>query len=408
MFLFKSAAPVLWLGLCAFLHQSALSMGPQGAVNAFNYVLGTQTFGPKYQFTGKAPLVETAEIIRDMGATVVKFALEPGSRKERESRSGIGSLVQLARDEPSHRQVLDMPFCHFILWVTAFNQGDWTKGLSSKHRDAEYAEIYELVWHLLRNYDGSGKAFYLGHWEGDGMLRHSIARENDARVTPQAVQGMVDWLNARQAAVDDAKRDTPHSGVDVWHYTEVNHVVPARDEDRPAVVNRVLPSVPVDFVSYSAYDTTNRASPAEIVSALNYIESKLVPKPAIRGKRVFIGEYGYPLLEGDKVVRTPQQQEALSRIPMLAGLEWGCPFVLYWELYNNEVTGEGSHRGFWMIDDKGVKQPIFHTHTRYYKWAREFVETRCLVTGKPPSETEFRSAAYSFIKNLEKAPIDAR
>jgi hypothetical protein len=29
--------------------------------------------------------------------------------------------------------------------------------------------------------------------------------------------------------------------VQIWNYTEVNHVTPARDEDRPTVVNKVLP-----------------------------------------------------------------------------------------------------------------------------------------------------------------------
>jgi hypothetical protein len=72
----------------------------------------------------------------------------------------------------------------------------------------------------------------------------------------------------------------------------------------------------VDFVSYSAYDTTNLPSPDNIKSALDYIASKLQPKPGITGKRVFIGEYGYPVLNHAKLVHTPQEQDALSRVVM--------------------------------------------------------------------------------------------
>jgi len=41
----------------------------------------------------------------------------------------------------------------------------------------------------------------------------------------------------------------------------------------------------------------------------------------------------------------PQEQDNLSRRVMRAGLEWGCPFVLYWEMYNNEVR-DGRHADF--------------------------------------------------------------
>ena len=201
----------------------------------------------------------------------------------------------------------------------------------SAAQQKEYREVYELTGYLLKTYSGTGKSFYLGHWEGDGLLRGTISRENDARVTPVAVQGMIDWLTARQRAVDDAKRDTPHHGVQVWNYTEVNHVTIARDEGRPALVNKVLPHVSVDFVSYSAWDTCNTPRAGNIKSALDYIESKLTPKPGITGKRVFIGEYGYPVgkpkPEGESE-HTPQEQDELSRVVMRAGLEWGCPFVL--------------------------------------------------------------------------------
>jgi hypothetical protein len=196
--------------------------------------------------------------------------------------------------------------------------------------------------------------------------------------------------------VDDAKRDTPHHGVEAWHYTEVNHVVIARDEGRPAVVNLVLPKVAVDFVSYSSYDSTNRPEPQNLKSVLDYIESKLHPKPEIGGKRVFIGEYGFPVNRPGKP-RSPGEQDAMSRTVMCAALEWGCPFVLYWELYNNEVSSDGTQVGFWMINDRGEKQPVFHTHQSFFRWSRAFVSDYRDKHGAHPQGGVFRDAAVDFL-----------
>jgi hypothetical protein len=382
------------VGLVFHAHATA---DPEIKLNRFNWILGTQTFGPKYQFTDQHPLLETANVIEEMGASIVKFALGPVSKKDPPLPPEINSLLTIARDHPPHRSVLDKDFAFYVLWLDAFAHRDWHKGFSSTARDAEYREVYELVSYLLKTYSGSGKTFYLGHWEGDGMLRHTVSREDDARVTPEAVQGMIDWLNTRQQAVDDAKRDTPHSEVNAWHYTEVNHVVLARDENRPALVNRILPSVAVDFVSYSAYDAANEGDPENLKSALDYIESKLQKKQGISGKRVFIGEYGFPLIRGGGKKRTPVEQDMMSRVIMRAGLEWGCPFVLYWELYNNEVSPDGSQIGFWMIDDKGEKQPIFRTHQAFFDWGKSFVASWLQRNGRAPKDSEFRSAAVVFL-----------
>jgi hypothetical protein len=370
------------------------------ALEHFNYVNGTQTFGPRYQFTKQTRLVETAEAIHDLGCTVIKFGLGApyarGFGNIPEENPAIHSLVELARDEPSHRHVFDMPFANFIFWMHTFcNDGKgWHNGFSKEAQDAEYREVYDLVLHLLKTYSGTGKTFYLGHWEGDGMMRGTVDKANDARVTPTAVQGMIDWLNVRQRAVDDAKRETPHHDIQVWHYTEVNHVVIARDEERPAVVNKVLPNVNVDFVSYSAYDTSNNPERENIKSALDYIESKLKPKPGIAGKRVFIGEYSYEILNQ----HTAQQQDELSRIVMRAGLEWGCPFVLYWEIYSNVVAPDGTQRGAWMIDDKGVKQPVYMTHKRFLERGRKYVKETLERTGKVPTMEEYRRVAVGFLE----------
>ncbi len=366
-------------------------------VDRFNYILGTQAIGGKYQFTRQDPLVESAEVIRDMRASCMKFDLRPKPKQY----PGAHSLVKLARDESSHRKVLDMPFAHFQLWAEPFAKTSWKQGFSKAHAELEYQEMYALVAHLLKSYSGTGKTFYLGHWEGDNLLRGGIGKTADAQMTPEKVQGMIDWLNTRQRAVDDAKRDTPHQDVQVWHYTELNHPTISLREGRPTWVNQVLPHVPVDFVSYSAYDVTNEPKPEDIKAVLSYIESKLTPKPGIQGKRVFIGEYGYSVFHNGKPHHSPEEQNRLSLITIHATLEWGCPFILYWELYNNELEADGRQRGFWMIDEKGVKQPIYETHRLYYQWARQFVMECITRTGRPPADAEFRTAAAEYFKSQQ-------
>jgi hypothetical protein len=379
-------------GVIATAEPSAFNLpDAKSGPDRFNYIVGTQTFGAAYQFTRKHRLVETAEAIAELGCTVLKFELAPNYTRRpgytAAAAPPIHSLADLARHEPAHRHVLDMPFAHFVIWAHTFHGGEhrWHQGFSKVDQEAEYRELYDLTAHLLRTYSDSDKTFYLGHWEGDGFLRGNVAAENDANVTPSAVQGMADWLNTRQRAVDEAKRDTPHSRVAVWHYTEVNHVKLAM-LGRPALVNTVLPKTTVDLVSYSCYDTA--FNPALLKAALAYIESKLPPKPGLTGRRVFIGEYGFPAVN-----HTPAEQDLLSRAVIQAGLEWGCPLVLYWEMYNNEVDDRGRQRGFWLIDDKGVKQPIYATHHQFFAWGREYVAGHVRAHGRVPTTTEFRKVA---------------
>ena len=140
-----------------------------------------------------------------MGATVVKFELSnryagPNGNSPA-ADPAIRSLADLVRIEPTHRKVLEMSFRDYVLWAHTFTGGEhkWRRGLSQEDAEAEYREIHALVAYLLKTYSGTGKTFYLGHWEGDGWLRGSVAPENDAKVTPAAVQGMTDWLNVRNA-----------------------------------------------------------------------------------------------------------------------------------------------------------------------------------------------------------------
>lgn len=113
--------------------------------------------------------------------------------------------------------------------------------------------MHDLARHLLTRYAGTGKRFYLGHWEGDWHLLQDYVTTNNP--SPMAIQGMRDWLNTRQRTVDDARRDTPHAGVEVFLYAEVNRVRDAMrngPESNQRLVNAVLPAVPeLDHVSWS-------------------------------------------------------------------------------------------------------------------------------------------------------------
>jgi hypothetical protein len=362
------------------LHSGSAASAPLSELDAFNYAVGTQTFGAAYQFTSKPRLLETAEAIRELGASVIKFRL--GEKRQH----GAQTLREMATHDPVVRAVFSMPFGHYLLWAYPLSK----RPAQTSGQPARDQEIYELCCYLLTTYNGTGKTFYLGHWEGDWELRGRAGSRDDP--TPESIVSKIHWLNRRQQAVDDAKRDTSHRGVEVFCYAEANLV---RDsmQGRPGMANEVIPNTQIDFVSYSSYDTSNFSEiETRLPEALDYIESKLPPKPAIKGKRVWIGEYGYPACNF-----SAQEQAARTRRLIKTALQWGCPFVLYWEMYNNEVDKDGKQRGFWLIDDRGVKQPVYHLHQRFLQWARGYVADSVRTAKRVPTFSEYRRRAVDFL-----------
>ncbi len=258
-------------------------------------------------------------------------------------------------------------------------------------RDLEYREVYDFACHLLRTYNGTGKSFYLGHWEGDWHLRPQFDPKQP--FPEHYAEHFIAWLRVRQQAIDDAKRDTPHAKVWLWHYTEVNLVQPFLKGGQ-CLTHDILPQVDVDYVSYSCYDSLQGKIHEDLTAALDHIESYLKPRPGLPpGKRVFIGEYGFPARRF-----TPEQQNTKSIETMVTALQWGCPFALYWELYDNEGTPE-KPGGFWLINEKNEKQPVWDTHRRFYQWARKYLAEVTAKTGASPSLEEFRQEA---VRELER------
>ena len=191
----------------------------------------------------------------------------------------------------------------------------------------------------------------------------------------------------------------------LFHYTELNLVQKAI-AGRTTVCNSVLPHTNVDMVSYSSYDSLDltQGAPAmrdRLKIALDYIAAKLPPKDLDwNAPRVFIGEYGFPIRQ----VKTPNAQEAAAREVIRAGLAWGCPFILYWEMYDNEME-EGSEKtsGFWMIDNHGVIQPVYRMHRLCIERGRQWDALFRRAHLRPPTHAEYCRAALDWLDEAGQA-----
>lgn len=374
------------------------------AVNAYNVRVGTQTFAGLYQFTTNPLLVETAQAIQGMGSDIIKMYLGPNYAFQYHQNlpGNVTNLLTLVRDLPSCRQVLDMPFRHFICWAYPFSNPDapfQDGNYTSTEAANDYREMYDLTRYLLTNYNNSGKTFFLGHWEGDGYLKVNNWTTNPS---PTVIQAMINWENQRQKAVDDAKAATGYTNVAVFYYAEANRVRdamlngPTNDE---RVINYVAPYVTnLDFLSYSSYDAMN-LSTSDLYATLDYMETHLPTNKvsAIPGERIWIGEYGW----GGS--QSTAQQEPTTRAYIQRLLNYGrqaLPHILFWEIYDNETN-----KLFCLIDSNNVKTASYYLHQRFINNARLFTAQFKETNGRLPTDSEFVSLVSPMLNQPLPAPV---
>ncbi|TSA32919.1 MAG: hypothetical protein D4R66_05350 [Opitutales bacterium] len=305
--------------------------------DAFPQILGTQIITPAYKFTKEDGVLEAAREISKMGSRIIKVDVAPG---------------------PQFAELITLPFTHYLIWYRSNN--DWVSGLTPEMKRREYNAMYAFTKDLLTRRDAAGKTFFIGHWEGDWYLLPSMNPAGDAPV--EATNAMIEWLNVRQEAVDAARREVPYARCRVYTYTEVNRVRDAMKDGKKRVVNVVLPKVNVDFVSYSAYDVQLKTG-EEVRATLDYINQQLVPKANLPPKRVFIGECGlsWTACGGDGKVHEQKNREIFIKF-----LSWRPAMVLYWQFYNNEMK-DNQQVGFWLVDNKNKKTPLFETFRGLYE-----------------------------------------
>ncbi len=332
-------------------------------IEQYNYVIGTNDFAPGYQFTDGDPILEAADQIVAWGSNMIKF--------------NAGNDMALV-----DRILAGRDFSYVFMWFRS--HAYFKDGYTEAEAQADYDAFYRFTQKLLTTYNGSGKEFYLGHWEGDWYY---LDDKTQKTVDDAVTDGMIRWINTRQKAVDDAKRDTPHSNVSVWHYLELNRPVDAIKKGFDRVVNRVLPHTNVDYVSYSAYDSRG-GSTRTIRKTIAYIKQNLPEKTGVPEPRVFIGEVAAPASQ----FGYDDAKHCSANLKILAKyLQSDVRFFLYWEMYCNETLPDGSMNGFWLIDSDGNKTLLYQKLQELLRDGKQYVTDYAEENGEVPSLPQYKA-----------------
>ncbi len=369
----------------------------------YNFVLGTNSIGGKYQFTNESKLVEQAKHIRAMGSNILKISLGANSPK------AYGLMVDatptttlgLFNASPEYKKVFDMDFKYIFAWVHTITGINWKKGINPEQEQRLYDEMFDFATYLLTTYNNSGKTFLIGNWEGDWLL---LPDYNRTAAPPQEhLQNMTKWFQIRQRAIDDAKKKAASNNVQLYHYIEVNLVLKGM-KGEPCIASSVLAQANPDLVSYSSYEAIKNRTYTEkkeqLNSIFNYLEKQLQPKEGLPfSRRVYIGEYGYHANINKPESFTKQYNE--TKEIMQISLELNLPFALHWQMYNNEYEANGESKQMSLINEQGERMPLYFLHQQFYQQMNQYLMRYKADNKAYPTGEAYRQQALSVLAALK-------
>lgn len=345
-------------------------------------VLGSTHVGGLYNFTDRDYLNEGATRLEELGTNVVRIwdsnnQPQTSFRFNMDWPDAFESVAEAFRDDHV-REFFERSFDTYVVTTYArstpgIQDHYWREGVTDEQYRETVAEFREATRHLLETYDGTGKTFVLQNWEGDWAILDRI-EQGPPEPSDRNVAGMARWLSARQEGVERG-RSAVESDASVVHAVSVNRVRAAMDGER-RVVNAVVPAVDpaVDLVAYSSWDVLVDIAEGDddphetIEETLAYVhEHAPEPSPYVESvlgpdrKNVYIGEFGWDLADD------PDLGMRLIRAMTETAMDWGAPWVLFWQLYSNEPDGEydgrptnDDVRGFYLVKPDGSESRAWH------------------------------------------------
>jgi hypothetical protein len=305
------------------------------------------------------------------------------------SDAPLDSLVNVLK-HPTFRQFLDDKFfITYFLSAYETNNVAWWDGLDTAEKAYITTSFYDAALYLLTEYAGTGKTFILQNWEADNALGYVYSDFSDT-----AVQGMIDYFNARQEGIQLARNEVGAEHVQVFGGLEVNFLKLTPPSGVPRVADAIVPNTHADLYLYSCWETKDKwdigdngeaaniaAIKQAVTAALAYLNEKAPASDFFGAKNVAISEFGYPELGGERShpeIDGNDWQRMVVQATIEAGLEYGVQYMVYWELYCNDPTTpiadltqttNEDMNGYWLIRPDGTKSAAY-----------DYLQ--CLLTGK--------------------------
>jgi hypothetical protein len=299
--------------------------------------------------------------------------------------AGIASL-------PRYREALADPALETII-LTAYPVYDYGGGPDDLNLQRpwgpelerlEREQITALGHWLFREFGDSEKTVILANHEADEKLLE-IANYTGSPET--AIDTLRQWTRTRFEAVDSVRKAHPRARLRLFHAFEIalvnlqiqprrngySKAAPRTRQPGWSALADVVPHVPFDLISYSAYESANSPyetqntdrPPAETAERLrrdlDRIRNLARPSVSAAGRErfgdgfVILGELGYARDRFDHLPTGP----VLPRIyfALRTALEWGCPYVVLWQVSDHPRSG-GEAWGFGMYDRQGNTPPL--------------------------------------------------
>ncbi len=357
---------------------------PMSSVLGSTHVAGGYSFDASHDY-----LNEGAIEIANTGLRSIKLWFRPddpaGSYPFNSHWPGsFGSLKAMA-EHPYYKEVFRRPFETCLLTVA--DGYDFKDGFPEPKPSVLEQEFYLLARYLIETYRGTGKTFILGHWEGDWMLRKATNLDPANDPEPIYIEGMIRWLNARQAGVNRARQEVPPVGMHIYAAAEVNNVelIPL---GRPTVTSHVLPHTNMDLVTYSAWgglqyvrtsgETVGRQKFREALQTIAaYMPDSSTLDPHGRpfgDKNLAIGEFG-----AGEIAVGSSMQALVTKVAVEEAYAFGCPWMFYWQVYCNDyktpIVSNSNFTGYWLRRFDGTSSA-----------ARNYLLSQVGLYLKPPAD----------------------
>lgn len=81
--------------------------------------------------------------------------------------------------------------------------------------------------------------------------------------------------------------------------------------------------------------------------------------------------------------------------------------MLWWQMYDNELTSRGNYRGYNLVDSKNKEMPLFIALKSYFADSQQYVRSVVAATNATPGDYAFRSWAVRRLVTLSGRAVTA-